>query len=80
MTVGPDFPASAAARCQISSVTKGINGCSARCSDSRISSSVRRAPSFAAGEAFSACSTGLVSSRYQSQNSYQVNSYNAVAA
>ena len=43
-------------------------------------SSVWRAPRLAAAEALSDCSTGLVSSRYQSQNSYQVNSYSAVAA
>ncbi len=38
-----------------------------------ISSSVVRAPLRAAGAASADCSTGLVSSRYQSQNSYQVN-------
>src|ERR1700730_14587082 len=80
MTVGPLQPASGAARCQISSEMNGMNGCNARCNASRISASVRRVPRLAASEALSDCNTGLVSSRYQSQNSYQVNSYNAVAA
>ena len=68
-------------RCQISSVMKGMSGCSARCSASSISRqrALRAAPG-AAGAALSDCSTGLVSSRYQSQKSYQVNSYSALAA
>ncbi len=67
-------------RCQISSVMNGIIGCRARSSASSIVTSVRRVPRFCAAVASSLCSTGLVSSRYQSQNSYQVNSYSAVAA
>ena len=53
----------------------GISGCSARSSASSTSSSVRRVPRFGASVAVADCSTGFVSSRYQSQNSYQVNSY-----
>ncbi len=74
ITVGPDRPAAGAARCQISSVMNGINGCNARCNASRISINVRRVPIFATADELSDCNTGLVSSRYQSQNSYHVNS------
>ena len=72
--------ASGRTRCQISSVMKGMTGCRARSSASSTVTSVRRVPRFWASVAASAWSTGLVSSRYQSQNSYQVNSYSAVAA
>ena len=74
MTVSPLAPARGATRCQISSVMKGISGWSARCSASSTCASVRRVPPLAAAETVSACSSGLVSSRYQSQKSYQVNS------
>jgi len=39
-----------------------------------------RVPRLTAVDTLSDCRTGLVSSRYQSQNAYQVNSYSAVAA
>ena len=59
---------------------KGISGCSARCSASRICSSVRCVRALGQPGSIGDCSTGLVSSTYQSQNSYQVNSYSALAA
>src|SRR3569833_2831055 len=57
-----------------------MNGCSARCRASRSVASGSRVMRVEAAEALSDCNTGLVSSRYQSQNSYHVNSYKAAAA
>ena len=74
MMVSPSMPASGATLCQISSVMKGMMGWARR---SRVSSTwtrVWRVPRLAASELASLVSTGLDSSRYQSQYSFQVNS------
>ena len=78
MMLSPLTPASGATRNQISSVIKGISGCNSRSSVSNTANSVRCAPWRAASSWV--CSTGLTISRYQSQNSCQVNSYKALAA
>jgi hypothetical protein len=68
------MPASGAARRQSDSVMNGISGCSRRSSASSTSARVRRVPRFSAAVVSSEFSVGLTSSRYQSQNSCQVNS------
>ena len=74
MMVSPATPALSRTRCQISSVMNGAMGCSARSSASSVVISVDRVPRLAASLAVSDCSTAFDSSRYQSQNSLQVNS------
>ena len=67
-------------RCQIVSVINGINGCNKRSKFSSTLINVWRVPRFSASLLASLLSTGLVSSKYQSQNWFQVNSYTICAA
>ena len=55
-------------------MTKGITGCRNRSRVSKTSTRVRRVAARTAAGTSGPDSTGLVSSRYQSQNSFQVKS------
>ncbi|MNE42486.1 hypothetical protein D3C80_1366120 [compost metagenome] len=74
MMVLPCAPTSGARRCQISSVMNGMNGCARRRATSSTRTRVRRVPRWRSIGAFSSHSTGLDSSRYQSQYWFQMNS------
>ncbi len=78
MTLSPSSPSCSRARCQISSVMKGMKGCSVRSAISSTLSRVWRVAFCSFAVPF--CKAGLDSSRYQSQYSFQTNSYSAWAA
>ena len=74
MMVSLAAPVVTRTRCQISSLMKGASGCRARTNFSSVTIKVLRVPRFSASLAASDCNTALVSSMYQLQNSFQVNS------
>ena len=74
MIVSPSIPAAGATRRQRSSVRNGMRGCRNLSRVSSTSTRVRRVAARAASGTSGPASTGLVSSRYQSQNSFQVKS------
>ncbi len=65
-------------RCQMVSVINGMIGCARRSSASSTWTSVWRVPR--SSDSLPLFMTGLVSSRYQSQNWFQVKSYSRLAA
>src|SRR5689334_8994779 len=66
-------------RCQISSVINGMIGCKRRKIFSNTNISVWRVPDNASALLLSEVKIGFDNSKYQSQNSFQVNSYNVCA-
>ena len=74
MMVSPLTPTLGAICCQISSVMNGIIGWAMRRMVSSTRNSVRRVPRLASALTPSLFRTGLVSSRYQSQYSFQMGS------
>ena len=74
MMLSPDSPARGLTVCQISSVRKGMKGWRRRSDFSKTVINVRRAPNCSDAAVVSSHSTGLDSSRYQSQNSFHTKS------